>query len=331
VNRASDPFEEQARGGERRSYRVLGFPVDVQSAHAGLLALADQAFGRPARRAKTPRVPLVQLRLATSESVRWRAPPAPRLASGAGLVGCSFDADNHAWIAPALGRATVSVSREMLRFPYHARYELIEFAVLTLLTRMHGLVPLHAACVGQGGRAVLLIGDSGAGKSTTCLQALADGMLLVAEDSVFVRPDTLAAAGLNTFLHLRLRGARFERGRLATALRRAPRIRRRSGVHKLELDLRKLGMVGTGRPLSLGAIVLLSPRAAKHGSALEPIGSRRLRAALAATQPYARRQPGWRKFCARAAKLPGFAMRRTEPARVIAELQRLLATTRSRA
>jgi hypothetical protein len=57
----------------------------------------------------------------------------------------------------------------MLRFPYHARYELIEFAVFTLAARAQGLVPLHAACVGEEGRGLLLMGESGAGKSTASL------------------------------------------------------------------------------------------------------------------------------------------------------------------
>jgi hypothetical protein len=321
----ADPFRERGPRRERRCHRVLGFDVSVESHSAELLSLAAQAFGAPVNRRATAGAPRLFLDLAPAPRPGWRRPPAPRLASAPGLLGCSFDAENHAWITPALGCATVSVSRAMLRFPYHVRYELIEFAALTLLTRMHALVPLHAACVGMRGRAILFIGDSGAGKSTVCLQALAAGMSLVSEDSVFVCPRSLSAAGLDAFVHLRPGGARLAPLRMAEALRRAPRIRRRSGVRKAELDVRRAGLARAAGPLPLGAIVLLSPENAADGEVCERLGPRRLRAALAATQPDARHQPGWREFCARATKLPAVALRRTAPARALAELRRLLA------
>jgi hypothetical protein len=329
MSRVADPFGERSRGQRQRCHRVLGLTLIVESNSRELLALAEQAFGAPVSVRGLTRLPRLHLKLAASHGAARRSFPAPRLASGPGLVGCSFDAHNHAWITAALGCATVSVSREMLRFPYNVRYELIEFAALTLLTRMYELVPLHAACVGTRGRAVLFIGDSGAGKSTTCLQALEAGMTLVSEDSVFVCPRTLSASGLNTYVHLRPEGARLAPARLASALRFAPRIRRRSGVRKAELDVERVGLARAARPLQLGAIVLLSPEAATAGAACERLEPRRLRAALSATQPFARHQPGWREFCERAAKLPVFAMRRTKPALALAELRRLLARQRS--
>ena len=54
-----------------------------------------------------------------------------------------------------------------------ARYEMLEFAVFTLASRVQGVVPLHAACIGRRGRGLLLMGDSGAGKSTAALLGLA--------------------------------------------------------------------------------------------------------------------------------------------------------------
>ena len=78
------------------------------------------------------------------------------------------------------------MSPGMLRYPYHARYELIELAMVTLASRAQSLVPLHAACVGVRGTGLLLIGASGAGKSTLALHALFSGMQLLSEDSAFV-------------------------------------------------------------------------------------------------------------------------------------------------
>lgn len=329
MNSAADPFDENPAGLERRWYRVLGYPVCLESADSALLELSDAAFAGPVKRvARRPDAPRVRLRLANDPVARrWRRPPRPRLASGSGLLGCSFDADNFAWISAESGRACVSISPAMLRFPYHARYELIEFAVLTLLTRAHGLVPLHAACVGTRDRAVLLLGGSGAGKSTACLHALGAGLSLVSEDSVFVRPDTLDAAGLNAYLHLRGRNPELARPWLESAIRSAPWIRRRSGVRKVEIDVRRAGAPRAGLQVKIAATVLLEPAAANGGAALRQLGWRKLRAALAATQPYASRQAGWREFCEQVAKLPAYEMRRTHPART-AEILKALVSRR---
>ncbi len=90
-----------------------------------------------------------------------------------------------------------------MRFPYHIRYELIEFAVFTLAARVQRLVSLHAACVGTGGKGVLLMGPSGAGKSTVALQCLLNGFDFLSEDSVFVAPRSMKATGIANFLHTR--------------------------------------------------------------------------------------------------------------------------------
>ena len=97
------------------------------------------------------------------------------MSAGAGWLCGVVDAANYALVCPAGRSALVSISTSMLRHAYHARYELLEFAALTLLGRGMPLVPLHAACVGVRGAGVLLIGDSGAGKSTLCAAALASG------------------------------------------------------------------------------------------------------------------------------------------------------------
>src|SRR5262249_13534583 len=147
-----------------------------------------------------------------------------------GLLCGAMDRDNFAMISPAAGSAYVGISRELLRFPYHARYELLEFAVFTLASRAQGLAPLHAGCVGVKNRGILLIGESGAGKSTLALESmLSAGMAILAEDAVFVAPDTWCATGVANFLHVRKDSLSFlERGgehRAAARIRRSPRIR----------------------------------------------------------------------------------------------------------
>jgi hypothetical protein len=105
---------------------------------------------------------------------------------GLGLLGAATGVENTVFLSPHQGAALIVVTPAMLLNPYHLRYEIIEFAVVTLITRVQALVPLHAACFGRGDRGLLLMGDSGAGKSTVALQAILNGWDFVAEDAAFV-------------------------------------------------------------------------------------------------------------------------------------------------
>ena len=95
---------------------------------------------------------------------------------GAGFLGSATDASTIAVLFPAERTALVFVSREMLRFPYHIRYELIEFAVFTLASRAQRLVPLHAACVGLDGRGDLAHGTQRRRQVNCCSAMLAGGL-----------------------------------------------------------------------------------------------------------------------------------------------------------
>ncbi|MGH4020776.1 MAG: hypothetical protein ACRDT0_16435 [Pseudonocardiaceae bacterium] len=55
-----------------------------------------------------------------------------------------------------------------------------------------GWVILHASGAVRGGQAILALGGKGAGKTTTALLLAAEGLTLLANDRVFLHPDTLA-------------------------------------------------------------------------------------------------------------------------------------------
>jgi hypothetical protein len=52
----------------------------------------------------------------------------------------------------------------------------------------HGLHMLHAGCVGEDGRAALIVGPSGSGKSTTALMCAQAGMKYISDDICLLRP-----------------------------------------------------------------------------------------------------------------------------------------------
>jgi len=329
-----DPFGEGRVARLRGVVQVLGARVRVLADDAGLLKLALQAFGNlPRHRLGSGGEPFL-LRLRATDDVPatgGRSVRRPKLTSGAGLLCNHFDAANYAIVSPATRSALVAISPRQRARAYESRYDLVEFAVLTLVARARGLVPLHAACVCLGDRGVLLLGDSGTGKSTLCLRAAADGFELLSEDSVFVDSRRMRAGGVPTFLHVRhddrraLRDLEGVRHILAS-----PTITRRSGVRKFEVDLRQSPFRLARRAPRITHIVVLRARQAS-GELLRPLPRAGLRRALTGTQPYARGRDTWARFLRAALAVPAFELRRgATPGESVAALRSLLKPTRRR-
>jgi hypothetical protein len=234
-----------------------------------------------------------------------------------------MDAANYAVLSPAERRGLVVASRQLLRFPYHARYELLEFAVFVLAGRGQGLVPLHAACVGLNGRGLLLIGETGAGKSTVTLQCLLQGLDFLTEDATFVLADGMLATGASNFLHLREDSLRFlDDSSIASLVRRSPVIRRRSGVEKFEVDLRRTGCRLAPSPLEIAGVVFVSKRNAARRVLIAPLDRAEMSARLDRSQRYGAIQPGWTRFRQQLQRSVAFELRRGAHPREAAEALR---------
>jgi hypothetical protein len=332
----ADPFGERSTTMIREPLQLLGGRFRFETNRRELLRLVDSAYAGLPRHRLSAAVPRLRVGLLLSPRgqprPRRRLEPSPlNVLSAAGFLGGATDSSDFALVSPQERAALVVVSPKMLRFPYHTRYELIEFAVFTLAARTQGLVPLHAACVGRDGHGILLMGSSGAGKSTVALQCLLQGLDFVSEDAVFVAPDTLRATGIANFLHVRADSLRWiERDSDAAPIRDSPVIRRRSGVKKFELDLRHGGYRLAPSPLRIGAVVFLSAQKSRDGSLLRPLSKPTLLARLANAQAYAANQPGWTTFAQRLCALGGFELGRGRHPLEAVEVLRSLLPRRTR-
>ena len=310
----ADPFGERTPT-LREHLQLLGARFQFQSNSRRLLQLVESAYGGLPRHRLSDAAPRlsVRLQLMSAGPLRSRRrlePPPLAMVSGAGFLGGATHGSNFVVLSPQERSALVGISPQMLRFPYHARYELIEFAVFSLAQRVQRLVSLHGACVGLGGRGVLLMGPSGAGKSTVALQCLLQGLDFLSEDAVFVAPDSLLATGIANYLHVPANSLGWIERDDAAAIRLSPVIRRRSGVRKFELDLRRGGYRLAASPLQIGAVVFLSRKSARTGSLLRPLSKSMLLAKLAKAQAYAANQPEWPVFKRRVGRLDAFELRR---------------------
>jgi hypothetical protein len=334
VDQPADPFQERAHGLHAFTAHVMGARIVFQSSSRSLLRLAMTTYhGLPRHRLPGPE-PALQIRLLSrADAPRRRLetdePAELSMFSGAQFLGGATGGSDLVIISARLRTALVAVSQHTQRSPYHARYERLEFAVFTLAARAQGLTSLHAACVGSKGRGVLLMGASGAGKSTATLLAALAGLEFLAEDAVFVRPGTLLATGVSNYLHVTADTLKWLDERERAWVRASPVIRRRSGVRKFELDLRRrtarVAPVQLARsPLKICAVVFLSAQPATS-TLLRPLSKAQLLRRTVAEQGYAASQPQWPQFSRSLASVPGFELRRADhPAKSVAAIQTLL-------
>jgi hypothetical protein len=332
----SDPFDERAPLPLRRGFNLMGACFHFESDSEELLALVDAAYAGLPDHLFSPTSKTFRIRLmltpesASASSARRtirRTQPQPILMlQGADFLGSATPSSTFVVLCPENRTGLVSVSAEMLRFPYHVRYELIEFAVFTLASRAQGLVPLHAACIGLDGRGILLMGPSGSGKSTVALQCLLDGFDFLSEDSVFVAPNSMRATGTANFLHVREDSLCWlGRSRVRSMIRNSPIIKRRSGVEKFEVDLRRGGFKLAKAPLKIIGVAFLSSRPAGTGPLLRSLSISETLARLKREQAYGASLPQWRAFSRNLLRLGGFEVRRgAHPSASVEALRSLL-------
>jgi hypothetical protein len=331
-----DPFRERAARSMHLQLQLLGARIRFESNSRRLLQLTLKAYAQLPRHRLSASVPDLRIKLLLRPGGRIRPPtrsepPALDMFSGAEWLGAATQASDFVVLSPARRSALVAVSPQTLAFPYHTRYELLEFAVFTLAARCQQLASLHAACVGLNGRGILLMGPSGSGKSTVTMLCLLQGLEFLSEDSVFVTPQTLEATGIANFLHVRSDSLRWVDARAKAVIRRSPVIRRRSGVRKFELDLRRAEYRLARSALKLCAVVFLTAQPAKDQSLLRRLRLRELRSKLARAQAYAVNQPGWRTFSNNLARLPAYELRRgNHPDESVAALRSLLSRKSAR-
>lgn len=333
VDSAFDPLLGRIATPFRARYHLLGSQFSLESNDRRLMQLAAHAFsGLPKHQfpGHSCRMKIRLILQGTDTNPGWKAEelaPEMRFYGGNNIFCATMGADTIAVISPQTGSGLIIVSKQMLAYPYNLRYELIEHVVFQLAARSRGLVALHGACIALNGHGLLLLGDRGAGKSVTSLACLADGFEFFAEDGLLVCPDTLLASGLASFLHLRTDSLHFfkELKRVHSMLRFST-IVRRSGVTKIEIDMRKIGVRLARSSVEIRAIAFLSGGKARHSSLVTPLARAVSRDRLKKTQPYASSLPHWQTFVRRISNVPAYLVARGDhPKDTVAALHEILA------
>jgi hypothetical protein len=335
ANLESDPFGERTAPLFRRTFDVLGGRFHFESDSAELLPFVEAAYAGLPKHRFSPSPPEFFVRLMLTPRLVQKGqalarlssePPPIAMLSGRGLFGATTDSSTFVMLSPKERTALISVTDEMLDSPYHLRYELLEFAVFTLASRAQKLVPLHAACVGLNGRGILLMGTSGSGKSTVALSCLLAGFDFLSEDSVFIAPRSLRATGTSNFVHVRAESLGwFRPASVAALIRKSPVIRRRSGIKKYEVDLRRREFRLAKSPLKIVALVFLSSRKAGEKATLTELPRSTADRSMARLQAYGMSLPQWQEFAKQLKHLPAFEVSRgRHPMETVEALRSLL-------
>src|SRR6202041_3832112 len=146
---SADPFHEQTPPVARTRMHLLGCAFEFECGSSELRRLVDWAYADLPQHKLSKAPPRIRVRVACAPRARRRAQadPAPiEMLSGAGMLCGTSSSSDFAVLSGDYRSGLMVVSRDRLGFPYHTRYELIEFAVFTLASRAQRLMPLHGAC-----------------------------------------------------------------------------------------------------------------------------------------------------------------------------------------
>ncbi len=180
----------------RRRFTFLGLPVDFVSGEPALLEAVGVAYAD--WRCATPVSPAwIEIRLSVGDVAEGeediRVDGLRLTLSGSSGVG---EAD------AAAGRARASVARRLIEDPAALAAQVTDTLLLFLLTHS-GRTPLHAAGVMLGDTAVALAGPSGSGKSTLALAAMARGLPILSDDTLYIQlQPSLKVWGFRRPLHV---------------------------------------------------------------------------------------------------------------------------------
>jgi len=272
-------FADQLAGASRLELDLAGVSVTVELSSADLAAALAPALGRLASGPNTAAdLTLRALAGGSPPALEWPLSPPPngeatlRLGEErfvvAGATPPSLAVADLAagrawfWVADA---GDLSIAERAAPF--------LRLLAASLARRRRWVV--HGGAVGDGRRALLLVGRGGSGKSTSCLAALAAGLELAGDDYVMVRTDSSPPTVHALFAAAKADDSALRR--LAAAGVELP-VRTRAPHDKSLLDLGGR-TVRWSSAAPLGAIVL--PRIAQRTAAPLPVSSAEALRALA--------------------------------------------------
>lgn len=157
----------------------FGFPAQIKSNDPAVIRAAEISWGafKPSFSAQP-----IDVRVIITPIYTRRRPPIPVFRAQANLLTLIADVNNFGCCDLATGFGVAWLSKAAATHSEYLRHHFLEAMVYMMLDTQH-TVALQAACVAFERRGVLLVGDSGAGKSSLAYACSRRGWSYICDDA----------------------------------------------------------------------------------------------------------------------------------------------------
>jgi len=225
----------------------MGIPVDIGTNSESILAVADRLWlGYPAVSGRDP----VTLRVVVQSGVKSAA--FPSLLGQEHLMSIIGDAPNFAVCDLAASFGYARVTRDVALDGDYFRYHFLEAAIYTMMEARY-FCPVHASCIALDGRAILLCGDSGAGKTSLAYACAKKGWTFLSGDATCIVRDHAEPSVAGRPFSIRFRS---EARDLFPELGVFTPERRANGKFDIEIDTQELGLTTALESRPVGIVFL---------------------------------------------------------------------------
>jgi hypothetical protein len=235
----------------RQVFYPLGFPVEILTNAPLVLEAAAESFGHMQLLRK---VKALQIRIGVTDSESPQQLPEPTRREYNHLYTIVADTENQAILDLSRHTCFVWLNRSALASRLYLRYNFLE-KVVYLLLGAAAVTDLHAACVGQHGRGILLCGDSGAGKSTLSYACARAGWTYTSDDTSYLVNRSRAPSVIGHAHRVRFRPAAKE---FFPELEHRQITPRMEGKASIEVPVAELPPIQTAVETKINAIVYLN-------------------------------------------------------------------------
>jgi len=163
----------------RATYYFMGFPVEIITNSAEVLAAAQESWGMFC---KIFSEPPVQIRIGVLPGSTDGCPSLPTCRGQRNLITQLANSENFMILDTRQGFAFGWLTQAAVNSRAYLRYHFLEGTAWILLEALY-LTSVHGACVELDGHGVLLCGDSGAGKSSLAYSCARNGWKYLSDDA----------------------------------------------------------------------------------------------------------------------------------------------------
>jgi hypothetical protein len=240
----------------------LGYPVRIETNSMDVVRAADEIWGRfPCLRQTPP----VQVRLIIAGSGRPAERAAPNYRGQGHLVACTIGPDDYAVADVAGGFVFGWLTPASLSDRGWFRYHILEPLVYLTLQSLYCL-PVHGAAVARNGHALLLCGNSGAGKTCLAYACARRGWTYLADDATMIHRDRTDLIATGHPHQVRFRSSASS---LFPELAQFPPVVRPSGKPDIEVDSALLGL-STALEAPVAGLVFVKREPSSSPASLHP-------------------------------------------------------------